>query len=124
MKEEVDDWGIPVEPEKGGHGGKQEWQQRQGKGGQYGGQEGQQRQGVVLSSFSIVNKSATPVNANLYLQRNNNNYSLIPVNTPIYGNDMYPRGIVNEINMDSGDRVVLLVTGGNVDYTFSYNPIK
>ena len=83
-----------------------------------------QKQGVVLSSFSIVNKSATPVNANLYLQRNNNNYSLIPVNTPIYGNDMYPRGIVNEINMDGGDRVVLLVTGGNVDYTFSYNPIK
>lgn len=83
-----------------------------------------QKQGVVLSSFSIVNKSATPVNANLYLQRNNNNYSLIPVNTPIYGNDMYPRGIVNEINMDSGDRVVVLLAGCNVDYTFSYNPIK
>ena len=83
-----------------------------------------QKQGVVLNEFSIVNKGATPVNANLYLRRNNTNYSLIPVNTPIYGNDMYPRSLINPVNMDSGDSVVLLVTGGNVDYTFSYNPPK
>lgn len=83
-----------------------------------------QQQAVMLSGFTIVNKGATPINANLYVNRSNVKYSIIPVNTPIYGNDMYPRTEINPINLDSGDSVVLLVTGGDADYTFSYNPLK
>ncbi len=76
-------------------------------------------EGRVLSSFTIVNKTASPVNANLAIRRNSVNYNIIPKDTPIYGNSMYPTGVFNPIQMNSGDGVVLAVTG-NVDYSFSY----
>lgn len=76
-------------------------------------------EGRVLSSFTIVNKTTNSVNANLAIRRGNGSYNIIPKDTPIYGNQMYPTGVFNPIQLNANDKVYLAVTG-EVDYTFSY----
>lgn len=79
-------------------------------------------EGRVLNSYTIVNKSAGTVGANLAIKRNGVTVNIIPKDTQIYVGGMYPYGqICIPIGMNPSDQVVLIVTG-NVDYTFNYSP--
>lgn len=82
-------------------------------------------EGRLLSSYTIVNKSLGVVTANLAIRRNNSDFDIIPKNTTIQPNEMYPYGqLPIPIEMNAGDGVVLIVTGGNVDYSLSYERAK
>jgi len=77
-------------------------------------------EGRILNSYTIVNKTAGTVNANLAIRRNSLNVNIIPKDYPIPANQMYPYGqLPIPIGMDANDQVVLIVTG-NVDYSFTY----
>lgn len=79
-------------------------------------------EGAVLNSYTLVNKSGTPAIVNLAIKRSGVNVNVIPQNTPVYGNSMYPNGFQPiPVEMNSGDQIVLIVTGGNIDYSISYN---
>lgn len=79
-------------------------------------------EGRILSSYTIVNKSLTNVNANLAVRRSGLNVNIIPKDTQIFPGAMYPYGTLPiPVGMNSGDNVVLIVTGGSVDYSFSYS---
>lgn len=73
-------------------------------------------EGCTLESFTLVNKTAGTVTANLAIRDNNTDYQIIPVNTPIYGNQMYSSDLQRQIN--GGQNFHLVVTG-EVDYQFS-----
>ena len=78
-------------------------------------------EGRILSSYTIVNKSAGVVGANLAIRRNSLNIDVIPKDTQIQPNAMFPYGTLPiPIGMNANDSVVLIVTG-NVDYTFTYS---
>lgn len=81
-----------------------------------------QDQGCLLSSYTLVNKSAVNVNADLAIRRSTGAFNITPQSVQIFPGSMYPYGhLPIPVNMDKGDRVALLVTGGSVDYTFSYS---
>lgn len=81
-----------------------------------------QDQGCLLSSYTLVNKSAVNVNANLAIRRSTGAFNIAPLNVQIFPGGMYPYGqLPIPVRMDKGDKVALLVTGGSVDYTFSYS---
>jgi len=73
-------------------------------------------EGYVLESFTLVNKTAGTVTANLAIRDNNTDYQIIPVNTPIYGNQMYSSDLRR--NLNAGNNIHLVVNG-STDYHFS-----
>lgn len=73
-------------------------------------------EGCTLDSFTIVNKTAGTVTANLAIRENNTDYQIIPVDTPIYGNQMYQSDLLRKMN--GGNSLHLIVTG-SVDYQFN-----
>lgn len=78
-------------------------------------------EGALISSYTLVNKTGGTVHANLAIKRSGVNVNIIPVNTPIYGNMMYPNGFQPiPVEINSGDQIVLEVTSGNIDYSISY----
>ena len=80
-------------------------------------------EGAILNSYTLVNKGGVPANVNLAIIRNNVRVNVIPQNTPIYGNMMYPNGFQPiPVSLNSGDQIVLAVTGGSIDYSISYQP--
>lgn len=81
-------------------------------------------EGAILSSYTLVNKTGVPSNVNLAIQRSGVNINVIPVNMPIYGNSMYPNGFQPiPVTINSGDQIVLAVTGGSIDYSISYSNV-
>ena len=82
-----------------------------------------QDEGCILSSYTLVNMSGVNINANLAIRRGNQAFNISPQDVQIFPGGMYPYGqLPIPVNMEAGDRVALLVTGGQVAYTFSYNP--
>lgn len=82
-----------------------------------------QDEGCILSSYTLVNKSGGTISADLSIKRGGETYNIAPQNMQIVAGSMYPYGnLPIPVNMDAGDRVALLVTGGSCDYSFSYNP--
>ncbi len=78
-------------------------------------------EGILINSYTFVNKTGVTANANLAIKREGINVNIIPINTPIYGNMMYPSGFQPiPVEMISGDQIVLEVTAGNIDYSISY----
>lgn len=78
-------------------------------------------EGRVLSSYTIVNKSSGVIGANLAIRRSSHNIDIIPKDTQIDVGSMYPYGFLPiPVGMNSGDNVVLIVTG-EVDYSFTYS---
>lgn len=73
-------------------------------------------EGLTLESFTLVNKTAGTVTANLAIRELEQDYQIIPVNTPIYGNQMYSSDLKRQMN--AGDKVHLVVDG-DIDYHFS-----
>lgn len=73
-------------------------------------------EGYVLSSFTLVNKTAGTVTANLAIRENETDYQIIPVNTPIYGNKMYSSDLIR--NLNAGNNLHLVVDG-STDYQFN-----
>jgi len=73
-------------------------------------------EGCTLESFTLVNKTAGTVTANLAIRENNTDYQIIPVNTPIYGNQMYSSDLRRQMN--AGNNLHLIVDG-SIDYQFS-----
>ncbi len=73
-------------------------------------------EGCTLESFTLVNKTAGTVTANLAIRENETDYQIIPVNTPIYGNTMYSSDLKRQ--MDAGQNLHLVVNG-STDYVFS-----
>lgn len=77
-------------------------------------------EGRILSSYTIVNKTAGTVGVNLGIKRNGVTVGIIPKDTQIYAGGMYPYGhLPIPVGMNAYDQVVLLVTD-NVDYSFTY----
>lgn len=72
---------------------------------------------VTLNTFTLVNKTAGMVMANLAIRENEIDYQVIPVDTPIYGNGMYSSDLQRQMNAFNK---VHLVVDGSVDYQFSY----
>lgn len=73
-------------------------------------------EGCTLESFTLVNKTAGMVTANLAIRENEIDYQIIPVDTPIYGNMMYSSDLQRQ--MAKGQNLHLIVTD-SVDYHFS-----
>lgn len=73
-------------------------------------------EGVTLESFTLVNKTAGTVTANLAIREGETDYQIIPVDTPIYGNQMYFSDLQRQMNPYNK---VHLIVNGSVDYQFS-----
>lgn len=73
-------------------------------------------EGITLESFTLVNKTGGIVTANLAIRENETDYQIIPINTPIYGNQMYSSDLQRQMNAYNK---VHLVVDGSVDYQFS-----
>lgn len=73
-------------------------------------------EGCTLESFTLVNKTAGTVTANLAIRENETDYYIIPVNTPIYGNQMYSSYLQRQMNANNK---IHLVVNAEVDYQFS-----
>lgn len=73
-------------------------------------------EGCTLESFTLVNKTAGTVTANLAIRDNNTDYQIIPVNTPIYGNQMYSSELKRNLNANNQ---IHLTVNGLVDYQFN-----
>lgn len=78
-------------------------------------------EGLTLESFTLVNKTAATVTANLAIRENETDYQIIPLNTPIYGNQMYYSDLQRQMNAFNK---VHLVVNGEVDYHFSTGKAK
>ena len=82
-------------------------------------------EGVLLNSYTLVNKNGGTATAKLAIKRGGTNINIIPVNTPVYGHLMYPSGFQPiPVEMITGDQIVLEVTSGNLDYSISYTKPK